>query len=476
MAPVANPQDRRIVVPVRPHVRNLDPSFDLSNVININGTLKAVVSNALKAIPQAGLLLSGIVTAFWPDPSRPSLRWEEIDRNVRTIAQGLLDDDKVRELRQRIDSLYDLIKDYNQVDYRNRQKGEKLTFILSWLTVTRRTFIENSTPWRTLQYFVPMATLHLSFLREQYLHWDELYPREAAPPRLLEDLRDAIEIYTNAATAIQERCLRWRMDERIEKTQRSMKTWHLMGSTYHKYVCDHETGFSHEVVWGGPGIGPSQGYSHELEEDRYFQDLRDAADAIYQQQIDDLLAPSLQWLYFDPQRRYTPITRTIMAGTTGPMGDGISNGMVHFNDHEFAKRHGRITRVVIHTWHRVNGFEIWYGGMSSGFRGTTSHQNAQSVLEIGENESIVCVSGYVGKYLDSIRFFVSPERRIAGGGRETGGQGDPDREDNFRIGFKEDGPSNEPNTYKLQYVYGWSNNNSGSIEGFGAAFCRTETV
>jgi len=441
-------------------------------VINVNKLLQVAVSQGLSVIPTVGSLLGGLVRALWPDQRKPSLQWDEIDRNVRTIVQGLLDDDKVRDLRRRIDSLHDLIRTYEQTPNGIRQKGERLTFILSWFTVIRRDFTENGTPWRTLQFFVPMATLHLGFLREQLLHWDQIYPKEPADVhRLRRELEEAIDIYTAAANMIREKCLEWRMDERIEVTKPKDKSWHLLGSTRHNFVRDLEAGFSHEVVWGGPAIGPDKGYSHDLEAERYICDLRDAAGAVYRQQIDDILAPSLQWPQFSQMEIYAHIKRNIMAGTTGPMGCGISYGMNHFNDREFAEKHGRITKVVINAWARVDGLEIWYGGVSSGHRG--GYGGTQRVLEVGEGESIVCVSGRVGHYLDSIRFFVSPTKKVAGG--SGGGQGDPAEEDNFRIGFAEDGPRNEPGTFKLQYVYGWANS-SGFIEGFGAAFWQTEIM
>ncbi|UKZ74465.1 hypothetical protein TrVFT333_002134 [Trichoderma virens FT-333] len=420
----ANAQQQRIVVPDRPHYQSSDSHV---NVIDVNKLLKITVSNGLKAIPTVGSLLSGLITALWPDPSKPGLRWDEIDGNVRMIVAGLLNDDKVRDLRQRINSLQDLINNYNQTPYGISQKGERFTFILSWLTIIRREFTENGTPWLTLQFFIPMATLHLGFLREQLLHWDQIYPNQPADTdRLRRELRDAITIYTAAADGIRERCLTWRLDERIVVTEREVKSRHrILGPTYHKFVRDLETQFSHEIIWA----------------ERYAQDLRDAAGAAYRQQIDDILAPSLQWPQFDREGAYDPINRDIMAGTTGPMGSGISHCMNHFNDREFARKHGRITKVVIHAWARVDGFEIWYGGVSSGLRGKCG--GTPRVLEVGEGQSII-----------------------------QGGQG----EDNFRIGFPEDGPGDEPGTFRLQYVYGWSNNSSGHIEGFGAAFHQTEVV
>jgi len=176
MAPAANTQLQRIVVPVpnRPHFQG-DPHINLGSVLDLNKVLKTTVSLGLKAIPIVGSLLSGLIKALWPNPRSPGLRWDDIDKNVREIVHSLLDEDKVRDLRRRIDSLHDLIDQYNRTEYGISQKGQRFTYILSHLTVTRREFTENGTPWLTLQFFVPLATLHLGFLREQLLHWGQSF-------------------------------------------------------------------------------------------------------------------------------------------------------------------------------------------------------------------------------------------------------------------------------------------------------------
>lgn len=119
------------------------------------------------------------------------------------VVRGLLNNDKADALWRRIDSFHDLINQYNNTEYGIRQKGERFTYILSHFTVIRREFTENDTPWLTLQYFAPLATLHLGFLREQLLHWDEIYPGESANrDRLQRELDDAITAYTTTANKI----------------------------------------------------------------------------------------------------------------------------------------------------------------------------------------------------------------------------------------------------------------------------------
>ncbi|KAK4671775.1 hypothetical protein QC764_608610 [Podospora pseudoanserina] len=448
-----------IMVPTRQYYQSPD-TFLLNNIVDINKLLKTAVSSSLKAVPAVGSLLGSVVSALWPEKSQPTLQWDRIEKDVRRVVEGLLDKDKANTLRQKIDSLHDLIDGYNKTAYGGRQKGEKLTFLLGWFTVTRREFTENGTPWLTLQYFVPLATLHLTLLREQLLRWDKLYPDDTMDEvRLRRELQDAITIYTTAAEQIRDKCLKWRMDERIIVTEDEAYDWCLVGRQWRKFVRDLETQFSQTISWG-PEIGPSRGYRIEEEVNRYVQDLRDTAGAVYRQQIDDILAPSLQWPQFDKVGTYDPVRRVIMAGTTGPMCAGISSGMWHFNDREFAREHGPITKVVVHAWDRVDGFEVWYGGVSSGLRGRRG--GSQRELEVGDSG----VNCHAGQWLDSVSFFVSPNKHINGGNGT----------DNFRIGFAEDCPSNETDTLRLDYVYGWSNSGSGFIEGFGAVFCRVEIM
>ncbi|KAK0726611.1 hypothetical protein B0T21DRAFT_37713 [Apiosordaria backusii] len=440
----ASEEKQSIVIPDRRYVPS-DP-FSLDSIVDITKLLKSAVASGLKAIPEVGSLLASLFGVLWPDPKKPSLKWDQIESNVKGIVKDLLDKDKIAHLQQLTKALHDLIKEYEQTPFGISQKGERFTFILSWLTTIRREFTDNDTPWLALPFFVPLATLHLGFLREQLLHWDKIYPGEPADEdRLRRELTNAIVIYTIAADQIREKCLKWRLDERIVVTKPERDGWSLAGSSKCKYVRDLETKFSQTIGCGGPEFGPGKGYPTETEVDRYVQDLRDAAGAVYREQIDEILAPSLQWPQFDKAGTYDPVKRVVMAGTTGPMGSGISRGMWHFNDREFAREHGPITKVVVHGWDRVDGLEIWYGGVSSGLRGKRAGSSRE--LVVGEGESIVHVSGHIGKFLDSIRFSVSPKKE-AQGGHGT---------DNFRIGFPEDGPENEPGTFRLDYVYGWSN-------------------
>ncbi|KAI1132596.1 hypothetical protein F5Y10DRAFT_292979 [Nemania abortiva] len=465
-----------VVVPTRSGfpAHQLTPAEWL-DTLDYNGIFKALVSKGLALVPEVGSILSGLVGFLWPDKDKPQLRWDQISKGVEKIVKDLIAEDKVKQLARKTESLYELIRKYDELPYGIDQKGQKFNFILDWFTLTKRDYLDNETPWETLQYFVPMATLHLTFVRQQYFLWDKIYPNNPGAQKEAhrKELEKTIEQYTAAAKKIKDRCLKWRLDERIYMTP-----WHddgagPAGHAKSRSVGDKERDFKWHIKlnWDN-GYGGDLRYNPDKMSERIYQDLRDYADAVYRQQIDDLLAPSLLWDQFgvDNAGKYKPVTRDVMTVTTDTMGIGYTGDMGHFNDREFAEKNGPITKIVINAWDTVDGFEIWYGGKSSGHRG--GYGGSKRVLEVGEGESIVYVSGRMGDYMDSLRFWVSSDKKISGGA--MGGAGDPRSADNFHIGHLENGPSNDPDTFRLKYVYGWSS--SDHIQEFGATFFKTGTT
>ncbi|KAI0112276.1 hypothetical protein GGR51DRAFT_61916 [Nemania sp. FL0031] len=465
-----------VVVPTRSGfpAHQLTPAEWL-DTLDYNGIFKALVSKGLGLVPEVGGILSGLVGFLWPDKDKPQLRWDQISKGVEKIVLGLIAQDKVKELARKTESLYELIRKYDEVPYGIDQKGQKFNFILDWFTLTKRDYLDNETPWETLQYFVPMATLHLTFVRQQYFLWDKIYPNNPGAEKEAhrKELEQTIQQYTAAAKKIKDKCLEWRLDDRIYMTP-----WHddgrsPAGHAKSRSVGDKERKYKWDIKlnWDN-GYGGDLRYDPDLMSKRIYTDLRDYADAVYRQQIDDLLAPSLLWDQFgvDNAGKYKPVSRDVMTVTTDTMGRGYAGNMVHFNDREFAEKNGPITKIVINAWDTVDGFEIWYGGKSSGHRG--GYGGSKRVLEVGEGESVVYVSGHMGDYMDSLRFWVSSDKKIAGGA--MGGPGDPRTGDNFHIGHVENGPSNDPDTFRLKYVYGWYG--SDHIQEFGATFFKTGTT
>jgi len=130
--------------------------------------------------------------------------------------------------------------------------------------------------------------------------------------------------------------------------------------------------------------------------------------------------------------------------------------MQHFNDREFAEKHGPIRKIVLRAGDIIDGFEIWYGNESSGYRGGKG--GIDRVLEVLPHESIAAVFGYMGQYLVTMRFDVSPDKWICGGNQryKNGWK-------NFVMGYPDSGPSDGKQNGRLLYVYGWHNTN-GHIE------------
>ncbi|KAI1149278.1 hypothetical protein F4825DRAFT_431111 [Nemania diffusa] len=209
-----------IVIPVRKKFpAHQQTPAEWLDTLDYNGIFKAIVSEGLGLVPEAGSILSGLVGFLWPDKDKPQLRWDQISKGVEKIVLGLIAKDKVKELARKSQSLYELIRKYDELPYGIDQKGQKFNFILDWFTLTKRDYLDNETPWETLQYFVPMATLHLTFVHQQYFLWDKIYPNNPGKQKEAnrKELEQTIQQYIAAAKRIKTRCLEWRLNERIYK-------------------------------------------------------------------------------------------------------------------------------------------------------------------------------------------------------------------------------------------------------------------
>ncbi|KAI9926076.1 hypothetical protein MW887_004537 [Aspergillus wentii] len=489
-------------------VNNLTPSDSIEDIgkwqaspivlkaVSVNQLTKTLVTTGLGMIPEIGGLLATLTGLLWPDDEANNLN--QIDAGVREIVKGVLEEKAVADLRRKTEGLKEFIRRYGQSSVGISQKGQQLTYLLGEFTIIKRDYLDNETPWQTLQYFVPMATLHLALLRDQLFLWDEIYPEARDQGKDTEvhraELQRHIKQYTTAAQKIFARCIKWRMEERI-KDEESVDVEPMRRKEIRfRNVYDFERGVHKRSETnthpGSPWAPPPPRSRENLQLDRFYENLRDSADSIYRQQIKDLLAPSLQWPQFI-NRNKEPITREIICNTTEPMGEVVAADMKHFNDRELAEQHGQITRISLFAWDRVNGFEIWYGDTSSGFRG--NKDGTERILHVGEDEAVVCVSGNIdSRGLNSLQFWINQDKKICGGG--GGGFGNPKISDNFRLGQPYNGKSGTataPSTPRLRYVYGWSCDSSSTINipeisellgvatgviGFGASLAKTEEL
>ena len=389
-----------------------DPPSDQPQVLNdtlsTNDMMKQDVMAGLSLVPDAGSALDLLVSLFWPDSG--SNTWDQIAAGVKAICAGLIQEQMVKDLADKTQGLYALMHDYRQTSYGITQKGEKLTFILGWFIENKPSYMNQTQPWVTLQYFVPMATLNLTALREQWLYWDKIYTNDqgASTAQHLNDLQSQMREYVKAANDIKTQCLTWRSGC---VTQSNWEQFGLFGMGETCTVTDNVRGITHTLkrpndsAWD-PTV-QAQRAQAAANANKYYQNLLDYVDQVYRQQIDDLMSPSLQWPYFDNTGSYPDIREKVRT-TTGTMGSGLSQYMVHFNHRASRDQNGPITRIVLYGGDWISGIEVFYGNVSSGLQGKANDK--MRTLDIGATEGIVKISGNVSDKLYAIQFIVSPSK------------------------------------------------------------------
>lgn len=142
--------------------------------ININNALRVLVAAGLKFVPGVGSLLIGLVLVLWPSDNAPGLIWEGIEGKVKAVCAELIDDNNAKNLRNHVQGLYNVLHLYlEQSD--PGQKAAHFTNLVADLALLEPEFLNDESPWLSLQYLVPLETLHLSILWSQYMLYREIY-------------------------------------------------------------------------------------------------------------------------------------------------------------------------------------------------------------------------------------------------------------------------------------------------------------
>ncbi|EWZ31317.1 uncharacterized protein FOBCDRAFT_281031 [Fusarium oxysporum Fo47] len=335
---------------------------DTFNAKNVNKALKFTTGAGIKFVPVVGGLLSGLLSALWPDPENKGLVWEDIE-------------DKMTE------GLHKVMRDYLDQESGSVEKGQYFTSLVTALSPDQPFYFDDKTPCDNLAYFVSVGTLQLTVLREQHLFYSQIYGHEdhqAAKHK--KDLEDAAKKYLTTRNQIVAECLKYHKDQIKEE-------WHEKDAGYFNANAVSLKNPLRKVdeLFKWDDMSPLGKYKFQCRR-KQFQTWLDAG---YKAQVEALLSPSFSWPLYFP----TPHAdlRSENSAHPGWMGDGanlsISYDVCYFDHEDLFRKHGPITKVILHAGDRLDGIELWYGDQKADIRGAKSGYQ-QKTLELKTGEMI----------------------------------------------------------------------------------------
>ncbi|KAI1342405.1 hypothetical protein F5Y15DRAFT_303416 [Xylariaceae sp. FL0016] len=350
---------------------------------NVNLALKTVVGSGVKFVPVVGALLSGLVVALWPVPKDKGLVWKDIESKVEAVAAGLIDQNNSKQMRSVTEGLYNVMRLYLDQAPNTVEKGQYFTNTMSILAANQPLYFNDEAPWNNLAYFTSVGTLHLTVLREQHLFYSSIYGHEdPQAEKHRQDLEEAVTRYLAARNAVVKKCLDWH-------ASRITVDWHKKDSGYWN---------TNELHYRNPLRGVDE-YFHWSENDDFVGRKKFAArkrqfetwvGTGYLAQVEALLSPSFSWPLYHPRPRaglaadgtsdvaegeVTDTTvRRLMMDYPGWICDGATQQMMtdepfYFSHEDLYRRHGPITQIVLHAGDRIDGIEVFYGGVAAPVRG-----------------------------------------------------------------------------------------------------------
>lgn len=410
-------------------------------------TARTGVISALCLIPKAGSALSKLVTALWPDPERDSQKvFKSIEANVRALAEELINKHNTDQLRKQTDGLHRLLVNYTQADPKSEEKTHNFSHLYNSLDQSQPYYLDISTPWINLPYFVTMGTLWLAVLKEELEQYENIYkPPNRNYNQNLKKLRSEIRKFETAAASIREECMRWRLNKiKVVNSKEGFGLVRTHVSTVHD---DGEPGWFGRFV-DSPSVQGNP-YNAHYDVTAACQRRKHYISHIYGAKLDDHLLPCSRWAAFDPTVTI-PITASTVSPVTTydqPIGLGrCSSPMSMFDDCSFSGSRGPITRIVVHAGTRVDAIEVFYGNESSGIHGKVG--GTAYDYRLSADEHITQVRGGAGRHLDSFGFSTN----LSGPKGPHGGRGG----DRFQLGTPKTGrlEHTEP---RLHHVWGFVN-------------------
>lgn len=367
-----------------------------------NERMRNIIIGVVGKVPEIGSGLAALLTLFWPADDTGARVWEQMKSYVVTLVRELIAQERVIDLTKRLAGLKSALENFQKEAVGSQVRKGAFDHLLGTLRDAEPYFFDPRDPEKTLAHFVALGTLNIATQRELYENYQTIYlepdPRRAAR---LKDLQDMIAKYTKGANDARDRVMKWRLDQ-IHLTQR-----------------EQQSGISRNYYWGWrdeyTGGGPEWGYNNttggqtdaEQLARRGLENRINEIRSSFGAELDRFLAPTRLWKYLNPSETSQP-RKVYGEFFTGPVGG------IHATEFMDDPKDRPITKIVLHAGSRVDGLEIFYGGVSGGMHGKAGGNRHELVMQDGE--FVVSVWGRGGGAIDALAFETNKGRRIGGGG------------------------------------------------------------
>jgi hypothetical protein len=362
-----------------------------------NEEMKEIVVTGLGLIPEVGGILSALATLWWPksDPVDPL---KELQDYVKDMMNEVVGDVVVMNIKDYFTTLQDKI-----VILRDAETGEKTALATKDVydetdeLITQFKNHNDTQPWNTLTYLVLFGTFRLQANRYIVQWYDKYFQHNTAQSRelkgLLQHARYLIMQRRNVITRTHvpaQAGTAGPMPGVFGNPNPSKADYWIVADAatqWHQEFSDENLA---DIAWNN----------------RYF-DVFTASNG-FQSQLDQLVDAYRYWDFFDDDTPYNPVPKPFF--TYNRMGDGLDGGET-FNHMDFYNNHGPMTRLDFY-WDAgaLKGFQVWYGGVDSGFVGMRTADGSTCTFE---DAVISMIGGRANQWVE--RFYYNTSKRQAQG-------------------------------------------------------------
>lgn len=372
-----------------------DPK-ELPTFTNPSQIVRDVTLGIAGLIPEAGGAVKGLVGFLWKDATSTMI-WNQVLRYIEAYVESRLEEARITVLRNTVEGARTNLREFVKLT-NGAEKATKLVSTITALNLVDRPFFNRESAERTLSYFVAIGTIKLTLLQEQARFYAENagLAKDDNKEAHLEALRLGITEYTVAARHLRADIMKARLD-RIGRNF----TAKPVGTGYHDFT--YEVTLRDGVDNREMMLRSSRNGDIEPTKERVLAQRKQVVEAQYGAKLDAILAPSLTWESFDPDRK-RPVKQTVTR-KVGPW------GTLH-TDTSLSGGEG-IAKIELWSDNQLRGIRITNRKGHQQMCGAQKGNSVSITLKTGEVITGVYGSAYY--YVHSLFLETSFGQRIGGG-------------------------------------------------------------